>query len=852
MDWLTGGALASLVASNTPLVVAVGVFGSTAAILLVAAHVRRWRALRRQVDEQSRQLSRLALLERVVESSTDALFAKDLEGRFILFNRAAGELAGVAPEQVLGAHSATVFPSEDAAAFRAHDAAALAAGHPVTRLERQSLGGVTRVFHATKGPLRDAEGRPFGVFGITRDVTEQEVAAEALRRSEERLALAVDAAELGVWEWHVASEVAWLSAGAKRILGEDAGFNVESFTERIPPEDMQQLATEGAGTVGMRTPLQVEFRYKRPDGASRWLSVNAKANHTADGEVSGLTGTLRDITDRRSLELGLLQREADLHAVVEQLRKVSLAVEQSPSGIIITDLEGAIEYGNHAFERMTGWSMSEIRGKNPRVLKSEKTPASTHTELWAALRAGRVWEGEFINRRRSGEEFVVRAIISPIRDHDGTITHYLAIKEDITQQKRVEAELMAYRTDLERIVEERTREIEALNLALSQRAQAAESATRAKSAFLANVSHEIRTPMNAVVGYTHLLRQGEADPARVEMFARIDEAARHLLAVLDDVLDLSKIEAGKVSLESVDFELSSVVSRVCSLVQDVATRKGITITTDVSRVPPQLRGDPLRLAQALLNYVGNAVKFTERGAVRVDVDVVPGAAEGFVDARFTVTDTGIGLAPENLSRLFSAFEQADASTTRRHGGTGLGLAITRRLAGLMEGSVGVESELGVGSRFWFTARLGVAAGDARERAPLPAPPTGLVGARVLVAEDNLVNQEVIRALLGAMGVEVDVAENGSVAVQMSRLTQYDVILMDMQMPVMDGIEATRQIRDLPGYANTPVIALTANVFGEDRAACMAAGMNDHVAKPVDPPVLFDTLSRWLGASTPAE
>ncbi len=449
--------------------------------------------------------------------------------------------------------------------------------------------------------------------------------------------------------------------------------------------------------------------------------------------------------------------------------------------------------------------------------------------------------------------------IIKIRNHDYSISVPVDSQDDLSEISETinqlaftvsnrEAELERHRQHLEVQVADRTKE---LQIAVKR----AESASIAKSTFLANMSHEIRTPMNAVVGYTELLkaRSNNLTDAQMDKLSKISNASEHLLSVINDILDISKIEAGKLQLENVGFVYSDVLDKVGEMIKDRLVTKGLTYEVENNDGLQTFVGDPTRITQMLLNYLGNAIKFTERGCVSLRTKLLKETDHDML-VRFEVEDTGKGLSPEEQSRLFTAFEQADSSITRKHGGSGLGLAITKHLAELMGGEVGVESVPDKGSTFWFTARLGKVRKQSNE-ADLNNTETNSMealikrdhsGKRVLIADDNEVNRDLVGEMLSETGLVLDFAEDGKVALNKAQANSYDLILMDMQMPEMSGVDAAKAIRQLPAYATTPIIAMTGNAFAEDRKACIEAGMNDHLAKPMKPEDLYQILLEWLG------
>lgn len=576
------------------------------------------------------------------------------------------------------------------------------------------------------------------------------------------------------------------------------------------------------------------------------LSCSLKENE--EGADPSYVILSRDVTERVKIEQELNAYRENLEVVAHTRGQEIIATQRlleailsgSPMPMLVINNEGVCTHWNRASEILFGVEASAIIGQaqlwkllyeNHQPILSELIVQEREHELLSQqpfirpslyAEGGYEMEGYF---PKLGKWLLMTA--APIVNSTGKRIGAIETLLDITSRKRAEVEAFEARAS-------------------------AEAANVAKSAFLANMSHEIRTPMNAIMGLTHMLQRESVSAKHKEKLERMMDAEEHLLAIINDILDFSKIEAGKMVFDDIVFELEPMLQRISTLMSQRANAKGLKLILSSQKLPFFLKGDPTRLTQALLNYIGNAIKFTEKGTVEIRYQLIE-ETEQTVVLRFEIQDSGIGIAPQHISRLFKPFEQADSSTTRQYGGTGLGLSITRNIALMMHGDVGVHSVVGQGSTFWLTVQLGKTEPNIQPQVepsetPIAAemflkalhPPI-----HVLLIEDDIINQMIVQEMLQDVGIRITIARHGQEAIDIFPQGCFDLIISDMQMPVMDGLEATRRIRALPTGVDIPIIAMTANAFAEDQISCLEAGMNDYISKPVDPNILFDVIVKWI-------
>ncbi len=756
------------------------------------------------------------LIRALFNNSSDLMHVVGADGRFKLVNPAWTRLTGWTEDELVGARALDFVVSDSM-------------DSTTSRLAAIAVGEVSE----SQNQIRAKDGRLFwvairtqlmagGDFIVTlRDAAAERARDEELEDARRTRKVLGASAGLGLWEYDPQADTIWWSDELADLIGFDPEitWTPDVFFERVHPRDRKRTRDVMTEAVTSGTPVQTEHRVLARD---RWMTMRAtvRAEVRRDGSFA-LKGISEDITElaeaRDAARLGEQQMRKARREIQVNARRLKLALEAAEAGVYEIDHIGRTFWCSPEFKRVTGLGTASYEQATELAFPGFHPDDLTHVRDSLSVLS--------LDGRPSGHWFEARLIrpdgeIRWVRCH-----HHLQLSPD---GRRLKAIGLMQDCDAHKRQE----------IALKAAQRAAEEAAEAKAAFLANMSHEIRTPMNGVMGVLHLLKSETLSPDGRSLLDEALSCGQMLSELLNDVIDFSKIEAGHLELTVEPLDAAALVNGVVQLLRPQAEIKGLKVIIDTAPDIGWVEADPVRLRQALFNLIGNAVKFTERGRVavrcrRLDADML----------RFEIEDTGIGISQAAQGRLFQRFHQADASTTRRFGGSGLGLAITQRLAELMRGRVGFSSEENQGSTFWLEIAAPVA--SATERAPDAAGDI-LQGIRVLVVEDNATNRLIATKLLENLGASVETAPDGYLGVEAAMRGGFDLILMDVQMPGIDGVEAARRIRALGGEpAAIPIVALTANVLAHQRRAYLDAGMDGVVGKPILPEALLTEIARVL-------
>lgn len=657
-----------------------------------------------------------------------------------------------------------------------------------------------------------------------------------LLREKQKLAQAQKLAHIGSWEWSMKDSSFTCSDELYRILGvgpDELNITYQDFFSFIYPDDRKHVIEAIQYSMTNLQGFDFFHRITRRDGSIRDIHTRGELLFDATNKILRIIGTEQDITERNK---------------EEELEQLAMVAIKSFNAVTIANKEGKIEWVNEGFTKLFGYRLEDVKGTYGQVLRrGENTGLSPDTDFYKIiLSEKRPLSYESKNFSKDGKEYWVLTSFTPILDDKGNVEKIISIDSDISKQKKAEKDLILANSIAEQSIYNGNMALQELHKAKAQ----LEESLKVKEQFLANMSHEIRTPMNAIIGFTNLLLKADLNEEDKQYLNAIHTSGENLLVIINDILDFSKIESGKITFESIKFKLHEVVVMLVNLMNPKALEKNIKITTEIADgIPAILIGDPTRLNQILINLVGNAIKFTNSGEVRIIVSVLKQMNDK-IELKFGVKDTGIGIPSDSLSKIFESFTQASNDTARKYGGTGLGLSITKQLIELQGGKISVKSKLKEGSIFEFNLSFDLDTKTGGKHA-LISKSNGnkfpLKDVRVLVVEDNSYNQILVSKILKNWQCEVDVADNGKIAIEKVKSKMFDLILMDIQLPEMDGYETTSYIRDnleIP-KCNTPIIAMTAHAFANEIEKCMSRKMNDYISKPFDEKKLYDKMLNAL-------
>jgi len=677
--------------------------------------------------------------------------------------------------------------------------------------------------HSLPAPSERELGQLKLLAGMAEDIIAGIEAARIRDERLETLRLVEQMSGVGHWRLERNTGVVEWSDEVYRIHGverESFDPNLHSALDFYVEGDRQKLADMIQRGIENGEGYLAKLQIIRPDGEERRVLTHAETEVDETGRVVAMFGVFQDVTEQERVLARARRDEGRYRLLAENVGDVITRVK----------MDGSSKYISPAIQQLLGWTFEEMSGQSTDYVYHE----DRHLVLKAigeSVKTGTPTRLEHRAVHKSGAIIWVECTFKALRDENGHVDDVVVVIRDMTQRKALEDE----------VIEAKER---------------AEKAAQAKSEFLANMSHELRTPLTSVIGFSGLLQGSEALPAEERVYVeRIATASEALLGVINDILDYSKLEANAIEMDPEPFQVAALVDGAAAIVEGQCVAKGLSLKVVADAAMPEvLTGDAGRLRQVMLNFLSNAVKFTSKGGVTLRVGGAPDL-DGRWRLRVAVTDTGIGIPAEKIEQLFERFTQADASTTRVYGGTGLGLAISRRLIEIMGGEIGVDSRPGEGATFWFETPLaqggvvgGLAGGDEDM-----ATPGGMIGGRILMADDAPGNRELVSAILRGLGLEIDTVCDGAEAVQAMQTGAYDLVLMDVHMPVMDGLTATREIRRMQAGSSrrTPILALTANVQADQVARCLDSGMDGHLAKPIQIPELAGALAHWLAGGDPA-
>jgi len=805
----------------------------------------------KRAEEKTKQSERF--LNAIIENIPNMLFVKDVkELRFIRFNKAGEELLGYSRKELIGKNDYDFFPRKEADFFTSKDREVLLSKKLVDIPEEpiQTKAKGERKLHTMKIPLLNENGQPEYLLGISEDITERLKTEKALRENETLLARAQSIAHIGNWNWDIALDLVSWSDELYRILGVSSEFKAsyKEYLKCIHPEDVKQFMNLTQKVLKDKKTYTAEYRIIRPNNDIRFVQERGFVMLDAENNPTHLFGTVQDITERKeaekliidakqNLEEKVAQRTYELNSAKKDLEqnkeRLELALKGGNLGFWDINLETDIAIFNERQAEILGYTFEEMPTRCTFWIESvHPDDVGWVLEKEYAFREGNISELEIEYRSITKQGKVVWLVSKGIiveRYQTGNALRMVVTVMDITERKLIELEL-------------------------AKEKKKAERANLAKSEFLANMSHEIRTPMNGIIGMSNLALKTDLNDKQRNYIKKVNRSAEYLLGILNDILDFSKIEAGKMKIEKTDFKLNLVIDNVFNLLNFKAKEKNLNLELNIpSNLPAVLIGDPLRLEQILLNLGDNAIKFTDSGGnVIFSIKIIKQDLSQLL-IQFSIQDSGIGISDDQQSKLFQSFSQADTSTTRKYGGTGLGLVISKNLVNIMGGKLLFESKLNVGSKFYFILPFEISTADFDSTNHLITKTESfhdirkLQGVSILLVEDNDINQELAIDLLNSNGIHVTLAKNGQEALEILEQNSFDGVLMDCQMPVMDGYEATKEIRKQNRYNNLPVIAMTANVMSGDREKALKSGMNDYIAKPINPEEMFATMAKWLSS-----